>query len=298
MMKHNWNIGNAVVGILALVMLAGCGTDTKTEYVQTSAPASTYLVEYIPGMMAAAEGKTEFKLRVVKRTDGSLVSGLTSTGLSITPTMYMNTGDSHSAPVDSIVNNGDGTYSCTVYYLMATKMGMTIAGHWELQVKIGSETAIFYTYVDMAMSTNTALKKLKGQSDIISTMTGTEKRTYYLFKDEVVTGATSTYSLFIAAKESMTSFPAVSGGTNLTSPTGTWLVSSATTSLSASTDLVTWLPGTDMGEGHWSIGGLSGLSTGNTGTVYVSFTVNGEQKTTDGLASSGTNTYATFTVRP
>jgi len=297
-MKYRLSLLNAAVAIFVAIMLAGCGTDTKTEYVQTSAPASTYLVEYVPGMMAAAEGKTEFKLRVVMRTDGSLVSGLTSTGLSITPTMYMNTGDNHSAPIDSIVNNGDGTYSCTVYYLMATKMGTTIAGHWELKVTIGSESAFFYPYVNMAMSTNTALKKLKGQSDIISSMTGTEKRTYLLFKDEVVTGATSTYSLFIAAKESLMNFPAVSGGTILTSPTGTWLVDSATTSLSASTDLVTWLPGTDMGDGHWSIGGLSGLSTGNTGTVYVSFTVNGEQKTTDGLVSSGTNTYATFTVTP
>jgi len=281
-----------------MFLLAGCGTDTKTEFQQISSPASTYLVEYIPGMMPAAEGKTEFTLRIVKRSDGSLVSGLTSTSLSITPTMYMSSGDSHSSAKDSIVNNGDGTYSCAVYYLMATKMMGVIAGHWELKVNIGSEATIFYPYVDMAMTTNTALKKLKGQSDIISSMTGTEKRQYYLFKDDVATGATSTFSLFIAAKESLTSYPAISAGTVLTGTTGTWLVSAATTSLSASTDLVTWLPGVDMGGGHWAISGLSGLSTSVTGTVYVSFSVNGEQKTTDGMVSAGTNTYATFTVTP
>lgn len=281
-----------------IFLLAGCGTETKTETVQTSVPASTYLVEYIAGMMPAAEGKTEFKLRIVKRTDGSLVSGLTTTALSIAPMMYMNSGKSHAAPIDSIVNNGDGTYSCTVYYLMATKMMGTIAGHWELKITIGSETAVFYPYVDMAMSSNTAKMTLKGQSDIISSTTGTEKRSYYLFKDAVVTGATATYSLFIAAKESMVNYPAVSDGTVLNGPTGAWLVTAATTAVSASTDLVTWLPGIDMGGGHWAIGGLSGLTTAVTGTVYISLTVNGEPKTTDGMISAGTNTYAAFTVTP
>ncbi len=297
MKKHNWSVVNVVIGIFALALLAGCGTDTKTEYVQKSAPDSTYLVEYIPGMMPAAEGKTEFTLRIANRSDGSMVTGLTATGLSITPMMYMTDG-SHSAPVDSITNNGDGTYTSHVYYLMPTAMGGMIKGHWELTVNIESESAVFYPYVNMAMSNNTAKTTLKGQSDIISSMTGTEQRTYYLFKDGVVTGATSTYSLFIAAKESTTKYPAVSDGTSLTSPSGAWLVSAATTTLMASTDLSTWLPGNDNGGGHWSIGGLSGLSSGNTGTVYVSFTVNGEQKTTNGLVSSGTNTYVTFTVTP
>ena len=281
-----------------ILLLAGCGTDTKTETVQISAPASIYLVEYVAGMTPAAEGKTEFKLRIVKRSDGSLVSGLTSTGLSIAPMMYMNSGKSHSAPVDSIVNNGDGTYSCTVYYLMATKMMGAIAGHWELKITIGSETAMFYPYVDTATSSNTAKMTLKGQSDIISSTTGTEKRSYYLFKDDIVTGATTTYSLFIAAKESLMNYPAVSDGTVLNGTTGTWLVTAATTSLSASTDLATWLPGVDMGGGHWAIGGLSGLTSAVTGTVYVSLTVNGEPKTTDGMVSAGTNTYAAFTVTP
>lgn len=282
------------------MLLAGCGGDTtNTEYVTT--PASTYLVEYIPGMMPASEGKTEFKLRVMKRSDGSMAKGL---NISLIPTMFMNNGKSHSTPMDSIVDNSDGTYSCTLYYLMASEtmmMGMpTSMGHWELQVKIGTETATLYPYVKMAMSNNTAKGSLKGQADIISTMTGTEKRGYYLFKDDVVTGVTSTFSLFIAAKESMTSFPAISSGTVLTSPTGTWAVDPATTTLLASTDLSTWVTGTDFGSGHWSIGGISGLSSGVTGTVYVQLTVNGELKTIDGLASngSGTNTYATFAVTP
>ena len=96
----------------------------------------------------------------------------------------------------------------------------------------------------------------------------------------------------------MTNYPAVSDGTSLTSPTGTWLVSGATTSLSASTDLSTWLPGIDNGGGHWSIGGLSGLSSGTTGTVYVQLHRERRAKDHRRLASAGTNTYATFTVTP
>ncbi len=292
---------SSFIGVVSLMLLTSCGSSDDTT-TAVSSPASTYLVEYISGMMAASEGKTEFMIRVMKRSDGSLVTGLTSTGLSLHPTMYMNSGKSHATPVDSIHNNGDGTYSCTVYYLMASEMMMmgmpASSGHWELQVKIGTETATFYPFVAMAMSDNTPRGTLKGQSDIISTMTGTEKRAYYLFRDGLATGGTGTWTfdVFIAAKESMTNYPPVSGGTILTSPTGTWSVD--TTLLSASTDLSTWMTGTDKGDGHWSIENLSGLTSGVTGTVYVSFTVNGEVKTTDGLASSGTNTYAAFTVTP
>ena len=58
-----------------MLLLAGCGTETKTEtvYVATTAPASTYLVEYIPGtalhstMADAAVGKTTFQLRIRNR---------------------------------------------------------------------------------------------------------------------------------------------------------------------------------------------------------------------------------------
>ena len=109
--------------------------------------------------------------------------------------MYMSSGDSHSAPVDSIVNNGDGTYSCTVYYLMSTKMKGMIAGHWELKVNIGSETATFYPYVDMAMSSNTREKDAQGAERRHQRHDGHRKASYYLFKDDIITGATSTFDL-------------------------------------------------------------------------------------------------------
>jgi hypothetical protein len=111
----------------------------------------------------------------------------------------------------------------------------------------------------------------------------------------LTTGSTSTFNLFIAAKQSMMSYPAVSLGTVLSSPTGT--VASMT--VDASTDGgSTWVPATDNSSGHWSIPGLTGLVSGTTGTIYVKMNLNGEDKTTDGNAVAGANGYATFIVIP
>jgi hypothetical protein len=251
-----------------------------------------YRVEYLPGMMPATQGKTAFKIRVSDRLTRSPITGLS---LSLMPTMYMST-KNHMTPVDgTITDNGDGTYSCTIYYLMASGPGM---GYWELKVRIGGmggETATFYPLVGMAMGGTTVRATLKGQSDLTAS---SSKRTYYVFKDTLVSGGTSTFSLFLAAQESMMSYPAVSGGSILTSPTGTWEVDPATTSLTASTDLSSWVAGNDNGGGHWSLPGLTGLVSGQTGTIYVKLNVNGEDKTTDGNAVSGTNAYAAFTVIP
>ncbi len=298
MMKHSWNTGNALVGIFALVMLFGCGETTKTEIVtvKESLPASTYLVEYITGMMPAAEGKTEFTLRIAKRSDGSLVTGLTSTGLSIKPMMYMikPTGvDSHSTPVDSIVDNGDGTYSCAVYYLMPT-----MSGYWELKVNIGSEAAVFYPYVNMAMGTDTIKAKLYGADDVVSSMSGTQYNRYYLFSDGPVSAATSTFSLFIAHGEDMNmNFKPAYVGATMSSPTG--LVTSMTVTASQDTAFTIPLSAVHSGNGHWTVSGLIGLMSSKTTTIYVKMALNGQDKTIDGMVSSPTSTnYATFFVTP
>lgn len=289
-----------LAGMGVLLMLAGCGNDTtNTEYVQVTGPASTYLVEYVPGMMAAAQGKTKFQIRVRKRSDGSAASGLASS-MSLYPLMHMNDGRNHATPADPVAESSTpGTYNCTVYYLMADMMGSTVTGFWELTVNIGSEAAVFYPSVGMAMG-DTPLFKLNGVADIISVPTGTEKRTYLLFHDGLASGATySTLNLFIATKESMTYFPAVSIGTALSSPTGTWTVDGPTTSLLASLDSTFTsgtVTGTDNGSGHWTLPEITGLSSGATTTVYVKLTVNSEIKT------AGTTTtaagYATFKVTP
>jgi hypothetical protein len=243
---------------------------------------TSYRVEYIPGMMAATQGKTAFRIKLTNR-DGAIATGQ---AITLMPKMYM-PGMSHSAPVDAIVESSTpGTYDCTVYYLMASGPGM---GVWELKVMIGMETATFYPAVAMAMGT-TSFVKLVGISDTIASMMGgtPSGRTYRLFNDGI-TGTTA--KLFIAAADDsmMMKFPAVSVGTTLTGLTV------GTIAVEVSTDKISWTALTDDGKGHWSNTGIMTLSAAT--NLYVRLTINGEQKTTDGnIAVTGTNDFATFTI--
>jgi hypothetical protein len=162
---------------------------------------------------------------------------------------------------------------------------------------------MFHPDVAMAMGTTTGRATLKGVTDKIlssSTGTATANRTYYLFNDGLASAMGShTFKLFIAAKESMMSMPAIGTGSTLHNETNSaWTISSMT--VDASTDGSAWLPATEGTTGHWSIADLTGLMSGQTGTIYVRMSVNSEVKTADGMATSttGTNGYATFTVTP
>jgi hypothetical protein len=247
---------------------------------------ASFKIEYVPGMMAATQGKTTFKIKV-SNLDGTPATGKTIT---LTPKMNMAT-SSHAAPVDSVVESATlGTYDAAVYYLMASGPGM---GVWELKVSIGTETATFFPPVAMAMG-STSRATLKGVGDQIGAMMGmgTAKRTYYLF-NEGMTGGTA--KLFIAALDDamMTKFPAVSAGSTLHDQSGAAVTISAIT-VELSTDKATWVAATDGGNGHWSAAGLTIPASG--GHVYARVTVNGEQKTTDGTALSATNGFADFTI--
>lgn len=256
---------------------------------------TSYKVEYVPGMMAATAGKTNFNIKLTNLSDSTVASGK---AIILTPKMYMS-GMSHSAPVDPVVtDNGDGTYSCTVYYLMAT-----MGGYWELKVNVGGEIATFYPSVGMSMG-STARATLKGVADVIGVMgMGTLPRTYYLFNEGVTGMGPYTFKLFIAAADDsmMMSFPAVfgsSGGSTLHDATDNpWTVNSGTSSVLVSSDGgSTWVTATDNGSGHWSAAGLEGVGAG--GTIRVKVNINGEQKTTTGSVTlSVTNLdYAPFTI--
>jgi hypothetical protein len=81
----------------------------------------------------------------------------------------------------------------------------------------------------------------------------------------------------------------------ISSPTGT--VASAIVSASTDSTFVTGtVTASDEGNGHWSLSGISDLSTAGTYTVYVKLQVNSEDKTTNGASPSGTNAYAAFKV--
>lgn len=254
----------------------------------------SYKVEYLPGTLAAAQGKTSFKIKLTNRIDGTPAAGK---AVSLLPFMYMAT-KSHTTPADPVVDNGDGTYSCNAYFVMSTMMNGISMGVWELKVKIGTETVCFYPNVAMPMG-STTLTKLTGINDAITGMAGLEKRTYFLFHDGLTADAAGghTFGIFLATKENLTSFPAIMVGSQLKDQTGTaWTVN--TISVQVSTDSVTWVNATDRGNGHWSAAGLTGLSSGVSGKIHVRVTVNGEQKTTDGSAAATTNGHQTFTVIP
>jgi hypothetical protein len=251
-------------------------------------------IEYLPGMMGATEGKTAFRLKVTSRGDGSNVTGA---AVELIPKMYMS-GMSHASPADnSVADHGDGTYGCTVYFLMGSGPNM---GYMELNVAINGETATFYPPVGMAMGAgNTVRVNLKGWNDNVAGMMGPEQRTYYLFRDELSgTPGNHAFGLFIAARESMLSMPPLVAGSTLhDAQNAAWTVSGIV--VEASTDGSNWITGTNIaGTGRWSVSGLTGLASGTAGHVYVRLFVNGEQKTTDGYPPSGTNVFADFTVTP
>ena len=265
----------------------------------TTELTDTYKVEYVKGTKAASNGKTEFQLVITTIADGTAATGLIPT---IAPMMNM-TSHSHATPVHSITESSTaGTYDCIIYYVMASKMmDGTSMGFWDLKISIGTEEAHFFPPVMMAMG-DTTLAKLKSSTDKIAGMADTaENRTYFVFNDTLVSmTSTYTFNIFLAAKASMMSFPAVSDGTVLQDETPTdWTVSPLL--LEASTDGTTWVTmtaGTDTGE--WTAAGLTGLTDGTEGTIYVKLTINGTQYTTDGetAVGDGTNDYATFTVTP
>ncbi len=272
-----------------LLALTACGK-TTTEYVSVTAPASTYLVEYIPGMMDAAMGKTTFKLRVRTRADY-----LPATGLAITlkPLMTMPT-YSHSAPADVVTESATpGTYDCAIYYQMASGAGM---GYWEVTATIGAEKAVFNPSVAMAMGTDSTLVRLWGVTDVGAGGMAITK--YVIFKDGPLTAATGSLRLYLARGENMMmDFKPVYVGATLAGPTGT--VTSATLTASADAAFTTPLSASHAANGHWSVD-VSSLSpaAGTQATVYLKLDVNGENKTSDGNVLSAGNGSVAFKVTP
>jgi hypothetical protein len=274
-----------------LLSLTACGS-TTTEYVTVTAPASTYLVEYLPGMMDAAVGKTTFKLRVRTRADA-----LAATGLAITlkPVMHMPTYD-HSAPADVVTESATpGTYDCAVYYQMPSGAGM---GYWEVTATIGAEKVTFTPSVGMAMGMDSVRVNLWGVSDVGATSTATTK--YVIFRDGPLAAAAGSLKLYLSRAENMMmDFKPVHVGSILAAPTGTVTSVSLTAYAATDSTFTTPLPAVHSANGHWTIDVSSlGLVAGTQATVNLKLKVNGEDKTTDGLAAAGANASVAFTATP
>ncbi|NVO00919.1 MAG: hypothetical protein HXX17_16505 [Geobacteraceae bacterium] len=288
-MKKGYQYLIYCITLFSLATLAACGGSGGTSAAYDSVQTASYKVEYIP-LTAPAEGKSTLKFRVTNKVTAAAVSGAT---VSLTPNMNMATGMSHGSPIGGITDNADGTYSCTVYYLMASAMADgTPMGTWDLKFTVNGEDATFNPTV--AMNMTNARRALKGLADTIPGSMGgaPSKRTYSLFNDG---SAGSSVKFFIAAVDNsaMTMFPPVyTGGTFHDAMSTPWIASPVVVELSS--DHTTWITATAGAyNGQW-VGTIPSLVAG--GTFYVRLTVNGEQKTTDGLAVGATNGYQTFTA--
>lgn len=302
-MKVIRSYGLAMVLLCIALMIASCNNSSSSPL----NPNATYAVEYIPGtgMNKPTEGKTNFKIVITKKIDGSAATSLTPT---LSFLMTMPDGKQHATPIDLVSESGTpGTYDCTVYYLMASRMGDgTPMGTWKMSVTVDNEITTFNPDVDMYMGTNTPFKTvLTGQDDLISSISATAKRSYYLFNDGLTSGMSgTTFHVFITAKESSMSFPALSSATTTTlhDENGTaWTANPIT--VEGSLNTTDWTSGTNTTGGHWSIMFASGITSGATNTIYVRLSVGKdgvgvEQKTTDGNAASGSNAYQTFYAMP
>ena len=266
-----------------------------------TALTSTYKVEYVAGAMKAMTGKTMFQIRLTDLATDTPADGVAVT---LMPMMYMAT-KNHSTPVDGACteNATAGTYDCTIYYVMASVMmdGMSM-GYWDLKVMLGGmmgEVAHFHPPVMMPMG-DTALVKLRTEEDAITMMGETNPRTLLLFKSKLMgTTGDHTFQIFTATMETMMSFPAVTSSSTFHAGTPNELAITSM-SIEISTDASTWVTATEDGNGYWTATGLTGLTESVEGEVYVRLTINDNvyNSSIDGVAATGINEYATFTVTP
>jgi len=287
----------------SLMILQACNhEEDETEEPDPSVSVTdSYHVKYASDMTMISDGKSTFTVEISDVTTGAPLSGL---NVSLMPMMDMVAGHMHDAPVGAVVDNGDGSYEMTVYYLMPSKMmNGTVMGEWELNIMIGGmggETAKFYPDVMMAMG-DTVKASLLGQSDMIMGMMAAESRRYFVFKNQIMgTTGNHSFSFFLAARESMMSHVAVYENVTLNQGDATYEYLVSPIAVEVSTDGSSWTTATSVGDGNYSVSGLTGLTDNVQGEIQVRLTIQGEQKTTNGLAPAGdgTNDYGVFTVTP
>ena len=194
---------------------------------------------------------------------------------------------------------------------------------------IAGESATFYPSVGMNMMISGDVRvSLKSQgSDIISSMSATDKRTYYIFNDglsNVMMNGSGTLDLFIAPIDytdmmAIATFPALSSTTTTTlhyydsdmsmyAPHAANPVTvQACVSTADCTNLLNWTSADNSaGSGHWSVPfpSGSGLVSSQTNTLYVRLLVgkdgvDEELKTSNGKVYDGTtNGYQTIATKP
>jgi hypothetical protein len=161
----------------------------------------------------------------------------------------------HNTPVESIVDNGDGSYTVTAYFLMS--------GDWMLHFHVDGvhlEEHLMITVGGAMMDKGT----LKGISDMIMPEDGgtAANRPYIIFVSslDVTTGDVD---LYLATRDNYMSHPAVYAGQSLIDETGaTWNVGTVTLSVCSYWSMMAcsaWADLNDNGNGHFTATGLGAL---------------------------------------
>lgn len=276
---------------LALLLLAGCGGGEEVLNSNSGVPGvtATYSVQITEGSttlnpgetVSGMEGKTVHTVTVTEVATGNPVPGL---NVSLYGEMDMTT-MVHSTPAAPAVDNGDGTYTCAVYYLMPSMMGS-----WSLDVTAGGETSRFNVQVAMAMG-DTKKQVAKNAGDTFDMMGTPTVRNYYLFNEGVT--ATS-FRIFTATREMMKSHPAVYPGKTLNM--GVFTISSMTVEVSSDGG-TTWTTMSEApaGSGTWEATGLN-LSSGSAATLEVRLAINGNAYVDNGNPATGSNPTFSVTV--
>ena len=272
----------------------------------TLAEAENLKVTYAPQTPMNVHGKNQFTLEITD-TAGTPVTGLTTADLKVMPMMYM-ADRTHATPVGDIIETNPGVsgiYNVTLYYLMPSRMNMnqTTMGTWDLKVMANTKTVHFYPNINMAMGdTVRSDPRLLGITDTIINMDGLESgRPYNIFRDgdPVAQGGGTNYDfdIFISPMETMMSFPALIVGEQLASGMGGAPLDVTSVDIDVNVNDGGWDTTSDQdhGDGTWTLNTLQ-LNSG-VNEIKIRLIVNGETKTTDGLAlNPGVNDFTPFTV--
>ena len=295
MLKPNAFV-KATTATLAACMLIACGGDGSDSDTISS---NTHTMTLTAPEMGASEGKSTFTLNV-KDTDGIAVNSVVPMMM---PMMTMTNGHQHSTPnLGCEETDADGDAECTLYFSMAS--GPTM-GVWNLGFTLpDSEQTVTEFTPDVAMAMGDTVKaKLKGIDDTIAGMemdgmAMPASREYQIYNNGLTgMGDNRSIELFIAAKESMMSYPALVQNQVLNDGSTDYELTPTTIEVKVSTENSDWVDATTLGEGIWQASSLTGLVDNQQAILYVKLAVNGEDKTTNGEIVDGANASAQFTLK-
>ena len=305
--------------LVASAVLTACGGSSNgtvedagiTIDERMLATTDNYIVEYIPEASGEGEGHNTFILEI-RDLDGNLASGKQ---VSLKPLMTMVGGHVHGTPVGHIEERDDYYYQGDIYYLMP---GGPTMGEWKLSFCIGNgmaamddgdmnhgdmdmssacadgeDEAVFYPLVAGRPHVKGTLKG--GDNDQIPGMSeGTQARTYHFFKHSTQQHDGSYHAhVYIAATESMMSFPGLSTEIVLNAGTETQLeINEGGLQVEFSgDDGQTWVDATNAhGGGLWAAN-MNGMAS----SLRVKLSVNGEVKTETGASDDEFN-YVTLAM--